>query len=131
MIAGLISFHIVLCVLLVLVVLVQSGKSEGLSAAFGGAAASTFLGTSTGTFMTKLTTALVVLFMLSSLSLSIFTTRGRTSVTEGMKPADSEARPADSEARPADDEARPADDEARPADSEARPADSETGSEEG
>ncbi len=126
MIVGLISAHIVLCVFLVLVVLVQSGKSEGLSAAFGGAAASTFLGTSTGTFMTKLTTGLVALFMLSSLSLSIFTTRDRKSVTESVRPADSETRPADSETGPADSETGPADSETLSGDSETRSEEGET-----
>ena len=68
---GLILFvHIVVCFLLVVVVLLQSGKAADLAGAFGGAGTqSTFGPRGTATLLSKMTTILAVLFMITSLTL--------------------------------------------------------------
>jgi preprotein translocase subunit SecG len=64
--------HIVVCALLIMVVLVQSGKSADLAGAFGGyGSQSTFGPRGTATFLSKMTTVLAVLFMITSLLLWI------------------------------------------------------------
>ena len=69
--------HIVVSLLLVVVVLLQSGKSADLAGAFGGMGSqSTFGPRGSATFMSKLTTTLAVLFMVTSLSLWILASKG-------------------------------------------------------
>jgi preprotein translocase subunit SecG len=68
--------HVIVCVLLTIVVLMQSSKGGALSAAFGGGGSQIFGGRETATFLSKATTYLAVLFMLTSLSLA-FVSAGR------------------------------------------------------
>ena len=75
MIYGLIlGFHVVVCIGLILVVLLQSGKGGGLAGAFGGmggAGQSLFGGRGAATFLSKATTAFGVAFMTTSLILAL------------------------------------------------------------
>lgn len=60
--------HIIVSILLIVLVLVQSGKGADLGAVFGGGASQTLFGAGGGkTIMTKITVALATLFMLTSL----------------------------------------------------------------
>ena len=60
--------HLLIAVVLVLVVLLQSGKGADIGAAFGGGSSQTvFGGRGAATFLSKLTTAAAILFMVSSL----------------------------------------------------------------
>jgi preprotein translocase subunit SecG len=70
---GLLLFiHIVVCVLLVIIVLLQSGKSADLAGAFGGAGTQSAFGPrGAATLLSKMTTTLAILFMVTSLSLWI------------------------------------------------------------
>lgn len=64
--------HILVCVFLVVIVLLQSGKSADLAGAFGGVGSqSTFGPRGTATILSKLTTTLAILFMVTSLTLWI------------------------------------------------------------
>jgi preprotein translocase subunit SecG len=66
------AIHILVCLLLVIVVLLQSGKSADLAGAFGGMGSqSTFGPRGTASFLSKLTTTLAILFMVTSLTLWI------------------------------------------------------------
>jgi len=72
----LIILHIVVCLFLIFVVLLQSGQAADLAGAFGGGGSQTALGMrSAATLLQKLTTGSAILFMLTSLSLGIV---GRT-----------------------------------------------------
>ncbi len=63
--------HIICCVVLVLVVLVQPGKSGGLGAALGGAGAQQiFGGRGAGNFLTRTTWIAATLFFLTSVTLA-------------------------------------------------------------
>ena len=77
----LLVIHVFVCVALVVVVLMQSAKGEGLAGAFGGGGAglsgAVFGGRGAASFLSKATTVLAVLFMVSCLSLS-FLSSGRS-----------------------------------------------------
>jgi preprotein translocase subunit SecG len=68
-----IGIHVLICGLLIVVVLLQSGKGGGLAGAFGGAGGigAVFGGQTAATFLTKATRYLAVAFMLTSLVLAI------------------------------------------------------------
>ena len=61
-----------LCGLTLLVILMQESKSMGLGASFGGDSSQSLFGTSTADVLKKFTAYLVVIFMVSSLLLSIW-----------------------------------------------------------
>jgi preprotein translocase subunit SecG len=77
MLAGLIQFiHVVVCVGLIVIVLLQADKGEGLAGAFGGGASSTVFGErGAGGFMSKLTTSMAIVFMITSLIISVYVPR--------------------------------------------------------
>ena len=68
--------HVIVCVFLVVVVLLQSGKAADLAGAFGGMGSQTVFGPrGSATVLSKATTIAAALFMITSLSLSIMATR--------------------------------------------------------
>lgn len=68
--------HVVVCIFLIIVVLLQSGKAADLAGAFGGMGSQTAFGPrGSATLLSKATTISAVLFMVTSLSLSILATR--------------------------------------------------------
>ncbi len=80
--------HILACVCIIIVVLLQHGKSADIAATFGGSASQTAFGPrSSQTILGKLTTWSAVIFMLTSITLSIFMARrgGPTSVLQGSQ----------------------------------------------
>ena len=78
--------HVIVCLFLIVVVLLQSGKAADLAGAFGGMGSQTAFGPrGSATLLSKATTISAVLFMITSLSLSILATRNAglgTSVLE-------------------------------------------------
>ncbi len=72
--------HVIVCLFLIIVVLLQSGKGADLAGAFGGMGSQTTFGPrAAATILTKATTISAALFMITSLSLAILHTReGRT-----------------------------------------------------
>lgn len=72
--------HVVVCFFLIIVVLLQSGKAADLAGAFGGMGSQTTFGPrGSATVLSKATTISAALFMLTSLFLSILTTRNAAS----------------------------------------------------
>jgi preprotein translocase subunit SecG len=70
--AVLIILHIIVCFTLMIVVLLQSGEAADLAGAFGGAGSQTAFGPrGAATFLSKATTWCAVMFMLTSVALSI------------------------------------------------------------
>ena len=86
--------HIIVCLFLIIVVLLQSGKAADLAGAFGGMGSQTAFGPrGSATLLSKATTISAILFMVTSLSLSILATRSAglgTTVLESA-PANSSA----------------------------------------
>src|ERR1700733_7876540 len=69
--AFLIALHIVVCLTLMLVVLLQSGEAADLAGAFGGAGSQTAFGPrGAATFLTKATTWCAVMFLFTSMALT-------------------------------------------------------------
>ncbi|HUP05334.1 MAG TPA: preprotein translocase subunit SecG [Bryobacteraceae bacterium] len=69
---AILALHIVVCIFLIIVVLLQSGKAADLAGAFGGMGSQTAFGPrGSATLLSKATTVSAVIFMLTSLSLSI------------------------------------------------------------
>lgn len=80
--------HIIVCLILVVVVLLQSGKAADLAGAFGGMGSQTVFGPrGSATVLSKATTISAVLFMLTSLTLSIMATRGGSATPDLLKKA--------------------------------------------
>lgn len=68
--------HVVVCIFLIIVILLQSGKAADLAGAFGGMGSQTAFGPrGSATLLSKATTISAVLFMITSMSLSIMATR--------------------------------------------------------
>ena len=90
--------HVIACVFLIAVVLLQRGKGAQVGAVFGGGAGATLFGSrGAGNFLTKLTAGAAAVFMLTSLSLSYFgiTQAGERLFKEGA-PAEEEKKQKDS-----------------------------------
>lgn len=68
-----ITLHVLVCIALIIIVLLQAGKGAEAGASFGAGASNTVFGASGGkNFMSKVTTATATIFMLTSLTLSYF-----------------------------------------------------------
>jgi preprotein translocase subunit SecG len=91
----LVIIHILVCFVLIMVVLLQSGKAADLAGAFGGGGSQTALGSrGAATFLTKATTTAAVLFMITSLGLALLGSRRSGSVLEDAPaPAAAPAEP--------------------------------------
>ena len=68
-------FHVVACVFLILVVLLQQGKAGGLGA-LGGASQQVFGGRGAGNLLTRLTAIFAAMFMLTSVTLAYLASAG-------------------------------------------------------
>ncbi len=82
--------HILVCLLLILIVLLQTGKGADIGAAFGGGSSQTLFGSAgPGGFLTKITTGVAVIFMITSIGLAyIYSHRaGVSAVRETSQPA--------------------------------------------
>jgi preprotein translocase subunit SecG len=67
----LIILHVVVCIALIMIVLLQTGKGADMGAAFGGGGSQTLFGsTGASTFLSKATTGAAIIFMLTSLALA-------------------------------------------------------------
>ena len=85
----LITLHLITAAILIFVVLLQSGKAGDLASTFGGATSQTAFGArGAQTVLSKATTISAIIFMFTSLGLSIFYTRqAGTTVMDGVETA--------------------------------------------
>ena len=90
--------HVMVCVVLVVVVLLQHGKGADIGAVFGGGASNTVFGSrGAGNFLTRLTTGAALLFMVTSLVLSYIANTGTGSLFDEDAPPPGVVTPAPSE----------------------------------
>ncbi len=88
--------HVLVCIFLIVVVLLQSGKAGDISAAFGGQGSQAAFGPrGAATTLSRATTISAVLFMLTSVTLSINALKqgGPSSVLQGVKSAPVKTQP--------------------------------------
>jgi preprotein translocase subunit SecG len=100
MYTAVVIIHIIVCLFLIFIILVQSSKGAEMGAAFGGSSQTLFGSRGAATFLSKLTTVAAILFMLTSLSLAIFSVK-RASIMSSVPAKESPARsPVDSPSGP-------------------------------
>jgi len=69
----LIALHVLVCIALIIIVLLQAGKGAEVGATFGAGSSQTVFGAGGGkNFMSKLTASAAIIFMLTSLTLAYF-----------------------------------------------------------
>jgi len=87
--------HILVCIALILIVLLQAGKGAEMGAAFGGASQTIFGSSGAMGFLSKLTTIAAIIFMATSLILAFGSSRRISSVVRGgpVQAAPSESQP--------------------------------------
>jgi preprotein translocase subunit SecG len=84
--------HILVCLFLIFIILIQSSKGAEMGAAFGGSSQTLFGSRGAATVLSKVTTIAAILFMLTSLSLAIFSVRrGAESVMSSVPVKESPA----------------------------------------
>ena len=72
MIIAITIVHVIVSIGLILVVLLQTGKGAEVGAVFGGSSATIFGSSGAGNFLTRLTTGMAIVFMITSLTLGYF-----------------------------------------------------------
>ncbi|MCB4204247.1 preprotein translocase subunit SecG [Deferribacteraceae bacterium V6Fe1] len=81
------GFHIFVSILLIIAVLLQSGKGSSLSEAFGAGSSDIFGSVSPANIMNKITTILVVIFFFTSIALTVISSKGTGNSITNKLPA--------------------------------------------
>ena len=111
--------HILICLILIIAVLLQSGKAADLAGAFGGVGSQTAFGPrGTATILSKITTISAILFMVTSLGLWMLSFKGDRSVVKDVPAAKAAATATVPEAKKEEPTAAPAQ---KPGDAQAAP----------
>lgn len=77
----LVIIHVIVAIAMILIVLLQSGKGSDMGAAFGGGSSQTLFGASgSATFLSKVTWAAAIVFILTSILLAYLSTNRNVSV---------------------------------------------------
>ncbi|MBI4687850.1 MAG: preprotein translocase subunit SecG [Nitrospirae bacterium] len=71
----LVIVHVIVSVFLIFVVLIQGGKGAEMGAAFGGSTQTLFGSRGAATFLSKLTTIVAIVFMLTSLTMAVLSAK--------------------------------------------------------
>lgn len=83
MLYGLVIFvHIIACLILIGVILLQAGRGGGLSETFGGESTQTIFGTKASVFLARATVVAACLYLITCLLLGIMTSRRGRSLIE-------------------------------------------------
>jgi preprotein translocase subunit SecG len=87
--------HILVSIGLILVVLLQTGKGADMGAVFGGSSSTIFGSSGAGNFLTRLTTGMAIVFMITSLTLGYFSgKRASSSVFDSRSGQTEQSAPA-------------------------------------
>lgn len=77
--------HVIVCIALILIVLLQKGKGADMGAAFGGSSQAVFGGAGASSFLSKITTAAAIIFVITCLLLSILGRGKSVSIMDGAQ----------------------------------------------
>lgn len=103
------TIHIIVCIFLILVVLLQQGKGADLSVFGGGSTQTVFGARGAATFLHKMTVIGFIAFTLTTISIGLMSGSAQSSVMRGAEaPAAAEQAPAAAEEVPATTEEAPA-----------------------
>jgi preprotein translocase subunit SecG len=80
-----IILHVIVCIALILIVLLQKGKGADMGAAFGGSSQAVFGGAGATSFLSKITTAAAIIFVITCLLLTVLGKNRSESIMEGAK----------------------------------------------
>ena len=76
--------HVLVCLAMLPIILLQSGKGGGVSAVFGGGGGGSVMGSrGASNFLTRMTTGAAIIFMCTSLALSYLSSRASSVVGQG------------------------------------------------
>jgi preprotein translocase subunit SecG len=95
-----IVLHILVCIALILIVLLQAGKGAEMGAAFGGASQTIFGSAGAMGFLSKLTTAAAVIFMITSLLLTFSSTKKASTIMKERPAPTAPAEPSQAPVQP-------------------------------
>jgi preprotein translocase subunit SecG len=96
----LVTLHVIVCFVLVIVIMLQSGSAADLAGAFGGAGSQTAFGPrGAATFLSRATTWCAIVFMMTSLALSV--KRSNAAASTGSILEQTQPRSAPAPAKPA------------------------------
>ena len=92
MYTAIVVVHLVVCLFLIFIILIQSSKGAEMGAAFGGSSQTLFGSRGAATFLSKLTTGAAIAFMLTSLTLAVFSIK-RDSVVSSIPVQETAEKP--------------------------------------
>jgi preprotein translocase subunit SecG len=101
----LVIVHVIVCLALIMIVLLQHGKGAGIGAAFGGSSQTVFGSTGAAPFLAKLTAVAAILFMVTSLGLTFLGRQQEPSVMQAPAQPPAQTAPAMPVAPPAETQA--------------------------
>ncbi len=82
MYTAILVIHLIVCLSLIFIILIQSSKGAEMGAAFGGSSQTLFGSRGTATILNKLTTGVAIAFMLTSLTLAVITVRSTSVMSD-------------------------------------------------
>ena len=97
-----VTLYIIVCGMLIVTILLQQGKGGDIASAFGGGSSQAVFGARAGaTLLTRATSVLAGLFVIGSLTLTVWGTRGPSSVVGGVEGPAPAPAPVSTNASPA------------------------------
>ncbi len=92
--------HLIVCLFLIFIILIQSSKGAEMGAAFGGSTQTLFGSRGAATFMNKLTTVAAIVFMLTSLSLAVLSMNRGSVISDRAPTQKAPVKPLDATSGP-------------------------------
>ena len=81
-----VALYVIVCGLLIITILLQQGKGGDIASAFGGGSSQAVFGARSGaTLLTRATSVLAALFVIGAITLTVWRTRGPSSVVGGIE----------------------------------------------
>ena len=85
MVIVIVVFHVLVCLFLIAVILLQAGRGQGLSWGVFGGTPQSILGTKTASFLSRVTTGCAIIFLITCIALNIIETRKARSLLAPQK----------------------------------------------